>query len=338
MKNILKNRYWYLWFALALTVFSLIVIFFWKINLWIDMTGWTQSEYSYTWTIDIAKINSEIESFSKEFNTKNNNVINSTSAYNITWEEKIWVVIWFESKLDEKSLEKVKTEFKEEVTKVLEKNNQSFVLYNYTNIWKSFWDYIQKTAYITLTLAIICITLYIWFAFKHVVNWISSFSFSLITLVTLLHDVSVALWLYIFTSMFFPEFKLDTYSITAILTILWYSINDTIVVFDRIRTNLRQFWWKTKDTGLYEIVDKSLSETFTRSIFTSSTVIFVLIAIFFAWPEALKWFILVMIYGTVFGTYSSIFIASPLLYEVNKNNKIEVYKKVVVKDEDKVIV
>lgn len=336
MLNIIENRLKYFIFSLIIILLSLWALFFWKLNLWIDMTWWTQSEYSYEWTIDINLINSSIEKLSQKFNLDNNNIINSTSAYRVTWENKIGIVIWFDSHLSEKEVEVIKTNFKNEVNLELEKINKTFVLNNYTNIWKSFWDYIQSTAKITLLLAVISISLYIMFAFNQVVNWINSYVFAFVTWLTLLHDVIIAIWLYILTSMFFPEFKLDTYSITALLTILWYSINDTIVVFDRIRANLRQYWWKWKE--LKEIIEISFGETFARSIFTSLTVVFVLITIFFFWPETLKWFILVMIYWTVFGTYSSIFIASPLLYQITKNNKIQAYKKIVIKDEDKIVV
>jgi preprotein translocase SecF subunit len=140
--------------------------------------------------------------------------------------------------------------------------------------------------------------------------------------------------------MYFPEFQIDTFFVTALLTILWYSINDTIVVFDRIRSNLRQYawkWWKNwKD--LYEIINLSIKETLTRSIYTSLTLFFVLTTIFLFWPETISGFILVMLFGTIVWTYSSIFIASPILYITNQNKKLSVYKKVVVNPEDKIVV
>lgn len=336
MLNIIENRLKYFIFSGIIILLSLWVLFFGKLNLGIDMTWGTQSEYWFEWDINLVEINNSIEELWDKFNLENDNIINSTSAYRITWEDKIWVVIWFDSHLDEKSLEKVKTTFKDEVSSLLETKNETFVLNNYTNIWKSFWDYIQKTAKVTLILALVSISVYIMFAFNQVVNGINSYIFALVTWLTLFHDVIIAIWLYILTSMFFPEFKLDTYSVTALLTILWYSINDTIVVFDRIRANLRQFGGR--NVQLKQIIEMSLGETITRSLFTSLTVVFVLIAIFFVWPESLKGFILIMIYGTIFGTYSSIFIASPMLYELTKNNKIEVYKKVIIKDEDKIVV
>jgi preprotein translocase SecF subunit len=181
--------------------------------------------------------------------------------------------------------------------------------------------------------------MYIAFAFSGSISWISSVSFAIIALITLLHDVIISTWLYIYTWNIFWEFKIDTFFITALLTILWYSINDTIVVFDRIRENLKLFWWKKKNwKNLEEIINLSVSETLTRSIYTSLTVLFVLFTILFVWPETIKWFILTMIFGTIVWTYSSIFIASPLLYEINKNKKLEVYKEKIYNPDDKIVV
>jgi preprotein translocase SecF subunit len=157
---------------------------------------------------------------------------------------------------------------------------------------------------------------------------------------TLFHDVLISTGLYIATSMFLPEFKIDTFFVTALLTILGYSINDTIVVFDRIRSNLIKYAGKKGKDGkeLNEIVDLSITQTIVRSIYTSATLLFVLLTIFFFGPETIKGFVLVMIFGTIVGTYSSVFIASPLLYLANKDKKLTIYKKQVVNPEDKIVV
>ncbi|MBT3729188.1 hypothetical protein HOG27_03875 [bacterium] len=86
------------------------------------------------------------------------------------------------------------------------------------------------------------------------------------------------------------------------------------------------------------MINISVQETIRRSIYTSLTLIFVLFTIFFFWPETISGFILVMILGTLIGTYSSIFIAAPILYEVNKNKKLSVYKKIEINHEDKIVV
>ena len=111
----------------------------------------------------------------------------------------------------------------------------------YVNIGKSFGDYIKNTAFLTLAIAIVAITIYVTWAFSGVVSGISVSSFAIITIITLFHDVIISSGAYIVAGHFFPQFQIDTFFITALLTILGYSINDTIVVFDRIRANLKQF-------------------------------------------------------------------------------------------------
>lgn len=335
MLDVIKNRYIYVWVSFVVVLFALFMIIFKDTNLWIDMTGGTQSEFSYTGTVQVEEILKSLDNVKNEFNKANNNIINAISTYRVSWESKIVVETWFWVWMDEKILEKYKVNFNELVLADLSKNNQSFVLAKYVNIWKSFWDYIKKTAWLTLWIALFSISIYIAYAFYWVALWITSSSFAIVVMLTLFHDVIVASWLYIFTGAFLPEFKVDTFFITALLTILGYSVNDTIVVFDRIRDNIKHH---LKDKKLDEIINMSINETLARSIFTSLTLFFVLLTIFFFGPEALKWFMLTLIYWVAFGTYSSIFVASPLLYEINKNKTLKVYEKKIVTDNDKIVV
>ena len=335
--EVIKKRKLYFWISLAFILFS-IAIFFWvKLNYWIDMTWGTSAEYSYTWRLDLNTIRKNLDQASKTITYKNREVINGIDSYKITGQDKITIITWYDPSIPAKDLDKIKANFRAKTLEILKQTNPSFTESSYTNIGKSFWDYIKNTAILTLILAIIWIALYVMWAFSAVASWISTFSFSIITILTLFHDVIIATWLYILTSLFFREFKIDTYFVTALLTILGYSINDTIVVFDRIRSNLKKFAGK-KDYTLEKIIDMSVSETLRRSIFTSFTVILVLIALLIWGPLSIQWFILAMIYGTVVWTYSSIFIASPLLYEFNKHKKLEKYKEKKYNPEDKIVV
>lgn len=99
------------------------------------------------------------------------------------------------------------------------------------------------------------------------------------------------------------------------LTVLGYSINDTIVVMDRIRSNLKIPANRKKDFGV--LINDSINDTFSRSIYTSLTVFITLVALFFFGPEAIKGFVLALMFGTVIGTYSSVCIAAPLLYDIS---------------------
>lgn len=338
--NVLKNRNIFLWISWVLFIISIFMLLVPKLNLGIDMTWWIQMEYDFENSINVENLKKELDIEKALFKDNWQEVINNISVYTITWEKTLDVVVWFHTNSTDEKLTELKGAFKEKVLEVIKKQDLSAVESRYINIWKSFGDYIKNTAFITLALAIIAITFYVTFAFSWVVSWISITSFALITIITLFHDVIISSWAYIFTSMFLPQYQIDTFFITALLTILGYSINDTIVVFDRTRSNLEKFagksWKKAKN--LKEIIHLSINETITRSIYTSLTLFFVLITIFMFWPESISWFILVMLFGTIIGTYSSIFVAAPILYIVNKNKKLTEYKKVVVNPEDKIVV
>ena len=333
--EVIKKRSIYLAISGILFVLSLGIILFWNLNLGIDMTWGTSSEYTYS-KINIDEVKKEISQEAKKIKNDNKEVINSTSVYKISGQNSLAVVVGFDSSINEVKLSQLKEDFRTKTLEILQKLDPTVVESSYTNIWKSFWDYIKNTAFITLLLAIIWITLYVAWTFSWVVSWISSYSFAVIVIITLFHDVIISSGLYLFTSNYFPEFKIDTFFITALLTILGYSINDTIVIFDRIRSNLQEA--ARKKLKLDTVINKSINETLRRSIFTSLTLLFVLITTFFYWPESISGFILVMIFGTIVGTYSSIFVASPLLYEMNKNKKLEIIKKKIYNPDDKIVV
>lgn len=348
--DILKNSRIYIIISLILVLISSYFLVFWKLNLGIDMTWGISMEYAYEKDVNIEVIKSELILAAEEVN-KNSPIINDTSVYSITWEKALGIVVWFynntndsmsaEEKIQaDKSLESHKENIREKALNILKAQDVTLTESKYINIWKSFWDYIKNTAILTLAIAIIAIALYVFYAFSGSASGISIASFAAITIITLFHDVLISTGLYIITAIWFPEFQIDTFFVTALLTILWYSINDTIVVFDRIRSNLKQFagkkWKDWKE--LYEIINISINETVRRSIYTSVTLLFVLITIFFFGPESISGFILVMIFGTIIGTYSSIFIASPLLYLANKNKKLSIYKKEIINPEDKIVV
>lgn len=336
MIDFIKNRYIYFAISAFFVLISLFFFFFKELNLWIDMTWWTQSEYSYSWELDISDVIEEITNLALDFNLQHDSIINNTSAYKVSGENQLVIIAWFGLNIEEKLLESYKEDFRNQITNMLRVKNDTIILDRYISIWKSFWDYIKNTAIITLIIALIAISFYIAWAFLWIVSGINPMIFALIALITLFHDVLVSAWLYIIAWSFFKEFQIDTFFITAMLTILWYSINDTIVIFDRIRYNLKAYWWKTKK--LKEIINMSIKENITRSLYTSLTLIFVLVWIFFFWPESLRGFMLALILWTIIWTYSSIFIAAPMLYEINKNKQLKKYEKKVVSDEDKIVV
>lgn len=167
---------------------------------------------------------------------------------------------------------------------------------------------ITRKAAIAVALALALIVLYIAFAFRKVVRPVSSWIYGLATLIALFHDVVISLGAYaVLGRSLGVEF--NTAAIAAVLTILGFSVHDTIVVFDRTRENLL----KGIGGSFEEVVNASVNQTMARSINTSLTVVLALLAVFLVGGATTKYFALVLILGIIFGTYSSIFVASPIL-------------------------
>ena len=158
-------------------------------------------------------------------------------------------------------------------------------------------------------LALLGIALYVGFAFYKVSKPVSSWKYGIIAVLTLFHDAFIALGVYTIWAHFSHSYA-DSALIVALLTVMGYSVNDTIVVFDRTRENLRK---KLGQVPFTEIVNLSVNETISRSINTSLTTCLPLLALLVLGPPSLFNFALVILVGVLVGTYSSIFIASPLL-------------------------
>ena len=167
-------------------------------------------------------------------------------------------------------------------------------------------------AWIAIVLITISIILFIAFAFRGVSKPVSSWKYGIVAIATLLHDILVPVGLFALLGHVVGA-EVDSLFIVALLTILGISINDTIVVFDRIRENLRLNEEHRKREEFSDVVSKSITQTITRSINTSVTVVIVLVALYVLGPVATKNFALTLIVGMLVGTYSSIFLASPLL-------------------------
>ena len=163
-----------------------------------------------------------------------------------------------------------------------------------------FWNGIQAVGF-----AILAILIYIWFRFE----W----QFGLAAVVALVHDVLSTVGLF---SLLWLDFNLST--VAAILTIAGYSINDTVVVFDRVRENLRKY----KTLSLLELFNRSVNETLSRTVMTSVTTLLALLALYFLGGEVIRGFSLAMIWGVVIGTYSSICVAVPLLLYLNLPRRV----------------
>jgi len=169
-------------------------------------------------------------------------------------------------------------------------------------------DELKTAGIYAVSLSLLAIMVYIWFRFE----W----QFSIAAIIALVHDVISTIGLF---SVLQLEFNLAT--IAAILTTAGYSINDTVVIFDRVRENLRRY--KSKDH--YYIYNKSINETLSRTVITSVTTLIALFIIFFFGGAVLSDFALAMIWGVLIGTFSSMFVAVSILtfFDINKGEKVE---------------
>ena len=182
----------------------------------------------------------------------------------------------------------------------------------FTTIGPTIGAELLQKAWIAIVLVVLCTIIFIAWAFRGVSKPVQSWKYGIVAIVTLLHDILVPAGLFAVLGRFVGA-EVDALFIVALLTILGISINDTIVVFDRIRENLRINEDKGKREEFEEVVGRSITQTIARSINTSLTVVIVLAALYFLGPVVTKNFALTLIVGMIAGTYSSIFLASPLL-------------------------
>ncbi len=161
-----------------------------------------------------------------------------------------------------------------------------------------------KSGVIAIGLSLAAMLIYIWIRFE----W----QFSLGAIIAIFHDVIITLGIF---SLF--SFEINLSIVAAVLTIVGYSMNDTVVIFDRVRENLKKYL----DIEIFELTNISINETLSRTIITSITTLIALLSIYFFGGQILKGFSLAMILGVIFGTYSSIYIANPILVLLNVSQK-----------------
>ena len=207
---------------------------------------------------------------------------------------------------------KTKSTSKETYTKAIEKLEELGTLKQdasqFETIGPVIGNELKNKTKIVVILSLMAIVFYIAFSFRRISRPVNSFAYGFTSLIALCHDVLIPLGIFAFLGKLYGV-QITIPVITAFLAVLGYSINNSVVVFDRARENLL----KSRETSFSTIINKSLNETLTRSINTSLTTLFVLFAIFFSGGETLRYFSLALILGISCGTYSSIFLVTPLL-------------------------
>lgn len=195
---------------------------------------------------------------------------------------------------------------------VASQDGASFKELQFDSIGASVGQELKRKSFNATVLVLIMIIIYISLAFRRISKPVASWKYGLASIIALFHDVIITLGIFAFLGRFYGT-EINASFIAAILMVIGYSINDTIIVFDRIRENLPKSQDNFEDT-----VNRSVNQTISRSINTSFTAILALVAILFFGGDTIKDFALVLIIGIVVGTYSSIFIASPVLVAWDK--------------------
>ena len=272
--------------SVTLVIVSLFLLIFKGLNFGIDFKGGTLIELRSTET----KIN--VSSLRDNLSQMNLGDVSVKKFGNDTD-----FLIKFENNEDKNVIEKIK--------KNLDKSfGNIFNFRRVENVGPKVSEELLKSGIIAISVALALMLIYIWIRFE----W----QFSLGAIAALFHDVLVTLGLF---SLLGLEINLSI--IAAVLTIVGYSMNDTVVIFDRVRENLRKY----SDIKIFELTNISINETLSRTLITSVTTLLALLSIFFFGGEVLKGFSLAMIFGVIFGTYSSIYIANTVLVRLNVSQK-----------------
>lgn len=297
--HIIRNIKYYLSVSIILVVLSIIVFFAKGLNYGIDFTGGNLFQLKYNdKKITLTEINENLDKLSEKLPQVNSN------SRKVQISEDGTVIL---------RVPELKEEDKKEVLNSLQELG-AFNLDKEDKVGASIGDDLKKSAIYSLGIGAILIVLYITLRFE--------FSFAIGGILSLLHDIIIAVG---FIALM--GYEVDTPFIAAILTILGYSINDTIVIYDRIRENLKRR--HNKNWTLEDCMDESVNQTAIRSLNTSITTLFSVIALLIFGGASLKTFIMTLLIGILAGTYSSIFIATPIVYILNKrkgNNMEDMFK------------
>ena len=295
MKTIYFNKFYKSFNILSgiLIIASLVFLVFKGLNFGVDFKGGTLIE------LRTDKSSANITKIRDSFNQMN---LGDVSVKNFGNETDFVVKFEKQNSNDPQFIEEIKTKLSNSIGTVDFRRVE--------NVGPKVSAELLRSGVIAIALSLAAMLLYIWIRFE----W----QFSLGAILALFHDVIITLGVF---SVFSLEINLSI--VAAVLTIVGYSMNDTVVIFDRVRENLRKY----ADVKIFELTNISINETLSRTIITSVTTLLALLSIFIFGGEILKGFSLAMILGVIFGTYSSIYIATPVLVS------LKVSQRTIVKEE-----
>jgi preprotein translocase subunit SecF len=290
--KIIQQRNIWLGLSSVLVFFSITVLFVWGLRFGIDFTGGSLLEIKFSKQVPTVV---EVEKKLAELKLGSLSVQPSSAST---------LIIRFQQ--TEPAVKDLILNNLNKLALSLNKENQIEEL-RFDSVGSSVGLELKRQAIYATLFALLGILFYIAWVFRKISKPVSSFKYGISALVALFHDVFITLGLFVVLGKFFAV-EINTPFVAAILTVLGYSINDTIIVFDRIRENLPR-----SNEDFEGTINTSINQTLVRSINTSMTVILALVAIILFGGDSIKSFALALAFGIFIGTYSSIFVASPLL-------------------------
>lgn len=328
--SVIKNAMFWIVSGVVLMLISLI-LFFSNLRLSIQFTWWMEL------ILDVESQNLEwVDEWISKLLV--DNWFDSPWVY--IWEKKWYPSLILELDIsDDKSVDLLSSLTKDYLIDNWHISSWDDILEN-AIIGPSIWDWMKKAAITAILFGLLFIWIYMLFAFSWIREYLSPWLLALVTMFTLLFDVLIPAWAYWIFMFLNSAIQVDLIFIVSILTIMWYSINDTIIIFDRIRENisytkekkLEKDNWQTvkinkseiKDNNIdyVEIFDKSIWQTMRRSLATSFSTLLVLISMFIFWGWVIQLFSFTLMIWVIAGTFSSIFFATSLTYIFGvKNSK-----------------
>lgn len=284
--NLMKFKVWYFLFSLVIILPGLYYLLSFGLKLGIDFTGGALIEYKFERNIDVDNLKQEIVLSGVEVGQISKSLDNS--------------YIIRTKPLEQDQIKNLKIDLSSKFGQIEERRIE--------NVGSLIGAEVSQKTLIALALSSVMIVLYITFSFRKIPKPASSFRFGIAAVVALIHDILVVIGVFAILGKFW-SIEVDILFVTALLTIIGFSVHDTIVVFDRIRENLLKHVGKK----FVDVANLSVVQTLGRSLNTSLTVIFVLIALLLFGGETIKWFVVALLVGIISGTYSSIFNATVLL-------------------------
>lgn len=283
-----KKRIWFI-ISIVLSVLAIISLFYWRLPLGIDFRGGAQLEIALEKPVGEEELRQKISSYPAA-----KGVVVNKSA------ENSFIVRLLP--ITDAEHQEINSKLTEDFGTVTEKQ--------YQLVGPSVSQDLTRKAVIAVVLAAVMIIFYLAYSFRKVSYPVSSWRFGVVAVVALLHDLLITVGIFAVLAHFF-NFEIDASFITALLTVMGFSVHDTIVVFDRLRENLIRHG--SNASQFESIADQSIGQTLNRSLATSLTVIFTLAALVILGGESIRAFVTTLLVGITVGTYSSIFTATPLL-------------------------